>query len=304
MAIPYISIFTPTYNRGAYLSLLYASIKNQDFGSFEWIIVDDGSTDGTQEKVNGFISEGLVPIGYHFQQNAGKHIAINKGVKMAAGELFFIVDSDDTLTKHALSTIVEQWRAVLKRTDSARFAGVCGLRIYKDGTVIGGDVDYEILDASALEYRFKMEYKGDKAEVISTRIMAQYPYPVISDESFCADALVWNRIAKSYMLRFFNEGIYICEYLPGGITDTSVRLRKSSPKYACLYYAEMSNMPGLSFMQKFKAVINFWRFAVYDQGAGLSKKMKQINMSWSVILWPVSRLFMLFDKYINPQKGK
>lgn len=103
---PYVTVFTPVYNRARYLGLLYESLIEQHFHNFEWIIVDDGSTDGTREIVARFVDEGRVRIRYHYQENAGKHVAVNRGVQLAKGELFFIVDSDDTLTAHALSTIV------------------------------------------------------------------------------------------------------------------------------------------------------------------------------------------------------
>lgn len=295
MRTPYITLFTPAYNRRPYLGLLYESIKKQDFDSFEWIIVDDGSTDGTQEEVNKFISAGLIPIRYHYQVNAGKHVAINRGVEMARGELFFIVDSDDTLTEHALSTIAKQWKSVLELPNADKFAGLCGLRSYKNGAVIGGSVDYDTLDVSAIDYRFRLGYKGDKAEIIRTSIMEQYPYPEIPGEIFCADALVWNRIGRYYLLRFFNEGIYICEYLPGGITDTSVRLRQSSPKSACLYYAEMVRLPGLTAFQKLKTVANFWRFAVYDRDTTFLAKQKMIGSKWTFLLYPIALTLRLFN---------
>ncbi|MFC7525624.1 glycosyltransferase [Parapedobacter sp. GCM10030251] len=285
---PYVTVFTPVYNRARYLGLLYESLIEQHFHNFEWIIVDDGSTDGTREIVARFVDEGRVRIRYHYQENAGKHVAVNRGVQLAKGELFFIVDSDDTLTAHALSTIVQQWQTVLKLPDSDKFAGVCGLRIHKDGTVIGGDVDYETLDVSCVDYRFKYHYKGDRAEVILTTIMQQYPYPQIAGERFCADALVWNRIGKSYMLRYFNEGIYVCEYLRGGITDTSVFLRKSSPKGASLYYAEMAGLRGLTEFQRLKAIVNFWRFAVYDSDDSFSVKRRMIRSNWSFLIYPLA----------------
>lgn len=287
-SVPFVSVFTPAYNRAPYLDLLYESLSKQDFVDFEWIVVDDGSTDDTEKMVKRFMAEGRIAIHYHYQENAGKHVAINRGVQLATGELFFIVDSDDTLTANALSTVVQQWQTVLKSPDANKFAGVCGLRIHKDGTVIGGDVDYETLDVSCVDYRFKYHYKGDRAEVIRTTIMQQYPYPQIAGERFCADALVWNRIGKSYKLRYFNEGIYVCEYLRGGITDTSVFLRRSSPKGASLYYAEMAGLRGLTKFQRLKAIANFWRFAVYDSDNSFSVKRRMIRSNWSFLIYPLA----------------
>jgi len=290
---PYVSVFTPTYNRRSYLGFLYESLKRQDFLDFEWVIVDDGSTDGTGEAVERFIAENNIHIRYHYQQNSGKHVAVNKGVQLAKGELFFTVDSDDTLAPHALSAIVRQWRAVLGLPDAAKYAGVCGLRVHEDGAVIGGEVDYETLDVSPIDYRFKLNYKGDRAEVLRTSIMAKYPYPVIHGERFCADALTLNRIALSYVMRYFKDGIYICEYLAGGITDSSVQLRKDSPKGTCLYYAEMATLPGLTRIQRIKAALNYWRFAVYDKRTSVKDHRKAISSYWSYIMYPAALVLKL-----------
>lgn len=285
---PYITVFTPSYNRCSYLGLLYESLKKQDFNDFEWVIVDDGSTDDTGAAVGRFIAEDKIDIRYHYQENSGKHVAVNKGVQLAKGELFFTVDSDDTLATHALSTVVRQWRAVLDLPNAAMYAGVCGLRVHMDGNVIGGSVDYETMDVSPIDYRFKLKYRGDRAEVLRTATMALYPYPQIPGERFCADALVLNRIGCSYVIRYFNDGIYVCEYLAGGITDSSVQLRKDSPKGACLYYAEMAKLPGLTEIQRLKAMLNYWRFAVYDTGVSFADHRTAIDSYWSYVMYPAA----------------
>ena len=78
-----ITIFTPAYNRAYILPVLYASLLKQTDSNFEWVIVDDGSSDNTEELVHSWISEDKIPINYKKQLNQGKHIAINTGVQMA-----------------------------------------------------------------------------------------------------------------------------------------------------------------------------------------------------------------------------
>jgi glycosyltransferase involved in cell wall biosynthesis len=299
MQSPFVTIFTPTYNRAAHLALLYACIKSQSFTSFEWIIVDDGSDDATAEVVNKFISESEVNITYQYQQNSGKHIAINNGIKLAAGELFFIVDSDDLLPEDSLSIIHNHWHRLLMDGDVQRFAGLCGLRAAKNGHVIGGNVDYSVLDASVLEYRYRKGYVGDKAEVYRTDVLRAYPFPSIEGEKFCTEALVWNRIGQSYQLRFFNERIYTCEYLPGGLSARSFHLRKTSPRYASLYYAELINTCELSYYQRIRAMVNFWRFALYNSKDKFSEKYRLINRPWSLIIFPVCYFLYCFDNLRN-----
>ena len=101
-----ITVFTPTYNRGNLLKRLYDSLCNQSFKDFEWLIVDDGSKDDTETVIANFIAQQKLVINYLKQENGGKHRAINKGVKEAKGEYFFIADSDDRLPKEALMLVV------------------------------------------------------------------------------------------------------------------------------------------------------------------------------------------------------
>lgn len=84
----YLTIFTPTYNRAYILKNLYDSLCEQTSKDFEWLIVDDGSSDNTEDLIRSFINEGRILIRYFKQANAGKHIAINNGIRNAAGDLF------------------------------------------------------------------------------------------------------------------------------------------------------------------------------------------------------------------------
>ncbi len=300
---PYVTVFTPTYNRASYLNLLYESLCKQDFDDFEWIIVDDGSTDNTRETVDRFVADGEIVVHYHYQENAGKHIAINKGVQLAKGELFFITDSDDKLTVDALLTIVQQWQAVLELPNAAKFAGVCGLRVHQDGRTIGGEVDYQILDTSILDFRYRLRYRGDKAEVLRTDVMKRYPFPEIVGEPFCPEALIWNRIGMRYLMRFFNSAIYVCEYLMGGLSDRSFLLRKASPNYFLMYYAELANVPGIPKIQQLKSVVNFWRFSVYDNHNRLKDKLRQIGKFWAIFVWPLGYAYRIWDWWVYLRKN-
>lgn len=296
MQAPFITVFTPTFNRASHLIRLYQSLVNQLFTVFEWVIVDDGSDDNTSSVVAQLQAEGRIGITYYAQQNSGKHIAINNGVVLAAGELFFIVDSDDILPQNALAIIHRQWQALLAEGNAASYAGLCGLRLYHDGAVIGGGVDYKVLDASLLDYRYRMGYQGDKAEVFRTDILRAYPFPIIAGEKFCTEALVWNRVGQHYQLRFFNEGIYICEYLPGGLSANSFYLRRANPRYACLYYSELLNMPDIPFGQRLRAAINFWTFAMYNQKDSFGEKYRLVNRPWSIVVLPVCYLLYCISK--------
>lgn len=211
-----ITVFTPTYNRGYILHKLYTSLKNQTSDNFEWIIVDDDSTDDTEQVVASFESVGH-GITYIKQPHGGKHRAINRAVKIAKGDYFFIVDSDDYLTENAIE-LVTGWVAAI---DSKQIAGVAGLRTSKAGDIWGGKpmIDTgKYIEAGNLE-RETYNLMGDKAEIYSTKVLQEHPFPEFENEDFVTEAVVWNWIAlDGYKLRWYNEPIYVCEYLEDGLT--------------------------------------------------------------------------------------
>ena len=101
-----ITLFTPTYNRAYTMTRLYNSIQRQTFRDFEWIIIDDGSTDNTESLVNSWTNDNNdFEIRYFKVPNGGKCRATNKGVQLAQGEIFFTIDSDDYLTDDACEKI-------------------------------------------------------------------------------------------------------------------------------------------------------------------------------------------------------
>ncbi|NJE34676.1 glycosyltransferase family 2 protein [Megasphaera sp. SW808] len=231
-----ITVFTPTYNRGYILPTLYQSLRNQTVHSFEWVIIDDGSIDNTQDMVNTWKWENnFFNIVYVKTENGGKHRAINRGIKLAKGRLFFIVDSDDYLINNALARIL-YWEKTIQNKN--KFAGVCGNKMYSNGNLIGKSFCGQILDCKAHE-RKKYGIAGDKAEVYYTDILRKYPFPAFENETFLSEAVVWNRISvDGYKLRFFNESIYVAEYREDGLTHNIQKKLQDSINGTLLYLKE------------------------------------------------------------------
>lgn len=210
-----VTVCTPTYNRAYCLMDLYRSLQKQSINSFEWLVIDDGSSDKTGELVWEWIKvEENFPIRYFYKENGGKHTALNLGMEQAEGDCFIIVDSDDMLSPDAIEQIVEAF----KNLPRMGFAGVGFNRIFTDGSLVGTTFSGEYVDATSLE-RPRYKIGGDKAEVFWTSILKQFPFPVFAGERFLTEALVWNRIAAAgYKLRWYNKGIYICEYRADGLS--------------------------------------------------------------------------------------
>lgn len=254
-----ITIFTPSYNRAYRLPDLYNSLCNQSSKDFEWIVVDDGSSDNTENLVNSWIADNKIDILYIKQPNGGKHRAINQGVKAAHGDMFYIVDSDDQLTPDAVKWIIQESEKI---ENDPSFAGISGVTVTPDGIRTGGGPDFDTIDANAIDFRLKHHIQGDMSEVIKTDVIKEFPFPEFDGEKFCPEAVVWNRIARKYKFRWINKGIYICEYLPDGLTAKIVALRHRNPRASMVCYSELYHTPGIPLSQKVKAAINFHRFAI------------------------------------------
>lgn len=288
--MPFISILTPTYNRGKLLLPLYESLKNLTFEDFEWLIVDDGSEDDTEQYALSWIAHNIenteFPIRYIKKSNGGKHTAINRGVREANGELILILDSDDTLPSESLATIAQYFEQCKDYKDCA---GVCGLMAHHDGQLIGTGFPKDPMYESALQFRYakKGNVTGDLLEVYKTSVMREFPFPEIENEKFCPESLVWNRIANKYKLFCFNKVIYYRDYLEGGLTSKIVRIRMNSPIASTMTYAEMLDY-NISLKWKIRSAINYWRFKYCIK----NKSLKAPTVKWYWRLFQLVGLLM------------
>ena len=267
-------------------------MRDQIFDDFEWIIVDDGSTDSTSKIITHFKEDKKIVIKYIKQSNGGKHTAINAGVKISTGELIIIVDSDDTLPKDSLLIINNQY---LKIREDATVGGVCGLMAHHDNIVIGNCNLLPQGNISSIDMRFKYGFLGDVCEVFKTDVLREFPFPEIYNEKFCPEDLVWNRIARKYTLYFFNQVVYYRDYLDGGLTSKIVKIRMKSPIASTICYGEMLDLD-IPIKSKIKAAINYWRFYLCIKNK--SKAEKKIAPLW-ICLLPVGLIFHIKDRLVT-----
>lgn len=248
-----ITVFTPTYNRAYIIENLYRSLQRQTFRDFEWLVVDDGSSDNTEELINGWKNENDFPIIYFKQPNGGKCSAINTGLDLAKGELFFTVDSDDYLTDDALEKVAE-WESQLE--DKAKYCGFAGnLGTSKDktpNTLFEG----EYFEGTVFERYGKID--GERAMVFYTEVHKQYKYPVFENERFMTEAVAWNRMANDgYKMRFYNDIIWIYEYKEDGLTKAGSKLFINNPYGYGLWLREKSKFMGEGLKERLKLYYTF-----------------------------------------------
>ena len=240
-----ITVFTPTYNRAYILGNLYKSLQRQHFGDFEWLIVDDGSNDDTKQLVQGWIHrENGFPIRYAYQDNGGKCRAINHGLKLAAGELFLVVDSDDILTDDALEKIASWEQELPADGKNCGVSGNLGLSASETPNHL---FDEDYFDGTMLD-RYGAA-NGERAFAFYTKIHRLYPYPTFDDEKFMTEAVAYNRMARDgYRMRFYNDIVCVYEYREDGLTKAGNALFLKNPRGYALWLREKQKFTSASFM--------------------------------------------------------
>ncbi len=249
-----ITVFTPTYNRAYIIERLYRSLRRQTYKDFEWIVVDDGSNDNTADIFAKWKKEdNSFPIVYERQTNSGKCQAINKGLSLAKGTLFFTVDSDDYLTDDALEKIAE-WESALPQDGS--FCGIAANSGTSPVETVNNLFDEDYIDATAFERYGRLN--GEKAMIFYTDIHRKYLYPYFEGEKFMTEAVVWNRMAHDgYKIRFFNDIIWIYEYQNEGLTKSGSSIFINNPMGYGLCLKEKSVFTNQSLLSKLKMYYTF-----------------------------------------------
>lgn len=258
-----ITVLTPTFNRGGGLQSLWDSLQKQTVKDFEWLVVDDGSTDGTKDLITKLQEKSDFPIRYIYKSNGGKHTALNVGIQTICSELTFIVDSDDCVTDDAIESILKIHK---KYRSQNNICGYAFLRAFPDGKVNGKKFDVNEKIGSYIDVRVNGDDTGaDKAEVFKTHCLKEFPFPEYPNEKFLGEDLVWVRMARKYEMVHINKAIYVGNYLEDGLTNNRRKHNIASP-VGCMHRAEEFMESDLKTRYRIKGGL---QYIVYGRFAGV-----------------------------------
>lgn len=254
-----ITVFTPTYNRKYIILNLYKSLQAQTYHNFEWLVIDDGSTDGTGELFEKILSENNVfTIRYYRFENSGKQKEINRALDLAEGKLFFTVDSDDLLTSDALEKI-NLWESQMPA--DGKYCGFAGSDGNLQGEPTNPIFEDEYVDATFFDRDPNSNnFIGyDRPWVLYTNVHRQYKYPEFEGEKFITEAVVWNRLAADgYKIRCYNDVIYLREHQDVGLTSRIHDILVENPRGYGLWIKEMAEQHNYSWICKLKTYYSFY----------------------------------------------
>ena len=167
MNAPKVTILTPSYNRAHTLPRVFESLQKQTFKDFEWLIIDDGSTDNTKNLVEEFQKEADFKIRYYHQENQHKFLTFFRGIDLAEGKYFSPLDSDDALPPDSMKILVNTWESI---SNSENIVFVSTLCEDQFGNIVGDHFPKDPLICSIFDMRYKYKIKGDKWGMGKTEI--------------------------------------------------------------------------------------------------------------------------------------
>lgn len=306
--VPRFTVVTPVYNRRHVLHRPYESLQAQTCRDFEWIVVDDGSTDDVLSLLSEYQKAATFPMRVLSQSNQGKHAAWNYAVREARGELCVQLDSDDICVPETLGTFLRLWEEIpLPQRHS--FSGInvlCFDPLTQE--VIGDRFAANPLDTNNLEIAFKYHLQGEHWGCIRIDVLREFPFPETSMSTCVPESVVWFRIARSYQVRCVNVA------LRGYFKDQEVALTSRQLTGRNLYGDWYSNTSLLAehfgFVAKrpsqlLRTAANTWRFARHASiPVGEWRKALGSGSLLAFLLLPLGELLYRRDLKYRERKPK
>ncbi len=252
MTPPLLTVFTPTFNRVHLLPRLYASLLRQTAQAFCWLLIDDGSTDGTGALVLAWILEGRIPITYHWKPNGGMHTAHNAAYERITTELNVCIDSDDWMPDDAVERITACW----KEFGSQQVAGIIGLDADAGGKLIGTALPADRATICLGEF-YAIGGRGDKKLVYRTDLIRRTPpYPEFPGETYVGLIYKYTLVDQECPLLVLNAVLCVVDYQADGSSLNMLRQYWRNPRgFAFLRKVDMVH--GCTWQVRTKAAIHY-----------------------------------------------
>lgn len=222
---PCLTILTPLYNRSQYIDRLYYCLCAQTRTDFQWLIIDDGSTERSDEKFKEYSEYSEFLIEYHYKENGGKHTALNYSHPHIKSDWVLILDSDDLLTPDAVETAA----AYIEKYSDSKDIGVISFQRGSNTSTPFVSFPNDETVSDYIEFRINQNRPGDCCEVVRAAVLCEFPFPVYVGERFITESHLWIGSADKYKTVFVPKIIYICEYVEGGLTKSGRSFWRTCP---------------------------------------------------------------------------
>lgn len=289
-----LTIFTPTYNRAYILPELYESLRVQTCKDFEWLVVDDGSTDNTHELVEQWEKEGEVDIRYFFQQNGGKMRATNLAAKEAKSELFVCIDSDDQLIDgNVVHDSLDFWdhrASVLKESDCTD--DLCGMISRRRSPKVSM-IDDPGVPFVGTACDITSTYRGETTIFTVTDILRKYPYPEFEGETFITDIYIYDAMSEKYKFLYHPYYSQFVDYMKDGYTMSFRKVLLTNPRGHREHHRQRIRLKRKGYWKSAVCNISLSLF-IHDH----TLFSQSPNLPLTILLYPIGCLKHVYDRYM------
>lgn len=294
-----LTVFTPTYNRAYCLGRCYESLKRQTCKDFKWLIIDDGSTDGTDALVKQwFEQEQTFEIRYIYKQNGGLYTAYNAAIEKIDTALAVCIDSDDWMPDNAVEIILREW----EQRGNEKVAGLAGLDCLSDGTILGDPFPAQetinLIPLATGRYKIK---NGDRKLVLRTEVyrsvapMKEYP----GEKNFNPHYMHL-QISQKYDFLVVNQPLCVVEYQPDGMTNSIFKQYLNSPNGFRDYRILELSFPHTALSYRIKKNIHYVSSCILSGKPCIAASPCKLL---TLLLYPLGCCFSLYIRYRGKIKG-
>lgn len=287
-----LTVFTPTFNRLYTLKRTYEWMRKQTCKDFIWLIIDDGSTDGTEQEVKKWLaaSDKEFELRYEWKENGGLHTGYNRAIELTETELIVCIDSDDFMPENAVEIITEFWN---KHRDN-RYAGFIGLDYNLDNKPVG-DLLPNVKSSRITDLQQIYHFKGDDKMVIRTELLKKYiPQPTYHGEKNFNPIYLLLHLDFNYTFLLLNKNLCYVDYQPNGMTASVFHQYLNSPNsFAALRVLRIS-LPNLTFTYKLRQYIHLASSICISRNFSWIRKSSSPILT--ILLLPLGLLLTLYIK--------
>lgn len=297
--MPLFTVFTPTFNRAHTLHRVFDSLQAQTSRDFEWLVIDDGSTDDTPALMARYQSEATFSVRYLREPHRGAHHVHNLALREAQGQFSIKLDSDDGCVPEALARLQHHWENI-PATMRESFSGVTALCRDQNGQLVGSRFPSDPLDCSAAELEYRYKVRGEKWGFLRVDVLRQYPYPEDVPGNFIPESYIWCQVSKHYQTRHINEELRIYWMDAPSLVHGPASPRTNAEGHRLMFKMVLNLESGWFFtapLRLLRAAAQYSRFA-FLSGVGFAPQFRALKSTGGRLLllaaWPVG--FFLWQR--------
>ncbi len=284
--MPLFTVYTPTYNRAHTLQRVFDSLQAQTCRDFEWLVIDDGSTDGTAELMRRYQAEAGFTVRYLQEPHRGAHHAHNLSMRESRGEWWIKLDSDDGCMPQALERLKHHWENI-PQDQRGEFSGVTGLCRDQNGALVGTRFPSDPLDCSAAELEYRHKVRGEHWGFLRLDVVRRFPYPEDVPGNFIPESFIWCQVSRQFKTRHINEELRIYWTDAPSLVHGRSNPRTNAAGHRLMFKMVLDLESGWFFaapLRLMRAAVQYSRFA-WLSGAGLSRQFMDLRSAGGRLLW-------------------